>query len=100
MAADQILEAERTVLLTGMSIWDELRSQWRVGGALMRLVLINAAVFLALHLIGFLCWVSNNPPLDEEILPWLMGHSDGRTMLERPWTLVTHMFTHYDPMHI
>lgn len=83
-----------------MSIWDELRSQWRVGGVLMRLVLLNAAVFLVLFLIGLLCWISNNPPLDDRIVLWLAGHSDGATMLHRPWTALTYMFTHLEPMHL
>lgn len=83
-----------------MSIREEIHLQWRSGGVLKRLLFINIGVFLALHAVGFVCWLTGSPPWDLRALDYLMASGDGAWVLHRPWTLVTYMFTHYDVGHI
>lgn len=83
-----------------MTVRNELMMKWRTGGVLIRLVFVNVAVFLSLHLVGFICWIFKVAPLDLEIMPWLMGTSIGSLLIRTPWTIVTYMFTHYEARHI
>ena len=64
---------------------------------LMRFVLINAAVFLTVHIIALIANISDvNLPL----ATWIELPPDFITALKRPWTFITYMFTHYDVWHI
>lgn len=64
---------------------------------LMRFVLINAAVFLTVHIIALIAHISDaNLPLTT----WIELPPDFITALKRPWTFITYMFTHYDVWHI
>jgi membrane associated rhomboid family serine protease len=79
-------------------MFEELKRQWRSGGMVIRLVLVNAAVFLALHLINLPFWAMRQPGPD--ILGWLWSFSDLHTLLRRPWTPITYMFVHWGFGHI
>lgn len=85
-----------------MSIRDELKGHWRLGGALKRILFINIAVFLCIHLVGFVNWISGGVGLigEEEMLQYLMGGSSSGWLLHKPWTVITYMFTHHAPVHI
>lgn len=77
---------------------EELKRQWRSGGMVIRLVLVNAAVFVALHLINLPFWAMRQPGPD--ILGWLWSFSDLGALVRKPWTPVTYMFTHWGFGHI
>lgn len=64
----------------------------------IRLVLVNASVFVALHLIDLPFWAMRQPGPD--ILGWLWSTSNLSALLHRPWTVVTYMFTHWGFGHI
>jgi len=81
-----------------MGLQDDLRTQWRSGGMVVRLILINVAVFLVLHLVDLPFWLANSQAPD--LLRWLKSTSALGTLLYTPWTVVTYMFTHSDLMHI
>ena len=65
---------------------------------MVRLILINVAVFLLLRLFDLPFWLANTEPPD--LVRWLKSSSDLGTLLYTPWTVVTYMFTHWDLMHI
>ncbi len=81
-----------------MGLQDDLRTQWRSGGMVVRLILINVTVFLVLHLVDLPFWLANAQAPD--LVRWLKSTSDLGTLLYTPWTVVTYMFTHWDLMHI
>lgn len=88
-----------------MGLMDELRSQWRTGGALIRLVLVNVAVFVALllgHLAAILV-VGDRMRADAwfhaNVLHWLQSTYLWGDLLHRPWTVLTYMFVHVDLFH-
>jgi membrane associated rhomboid family serine protease len=89
-----------------MSLIDDLRMQWRSGGALKRLLLLNVGVFVLLILgsvlaIPLLSDGRTAPGLRQRIASeWLAAPSDLRHLLLRPWTVVTYMFTHTGLGHI
>lgn len=65
---------------------------------LLKLIAVNAAIFLAISLAGILLMIFGgdvNPVINELALPSVAG-----TLASRPWTVVTYMFTHHDPLHI
>lgn len=64
----------------------------------IRLILINAGVFVALHLINLPFWAMRQQGPD--ILGWLWSTSNLSELLFRPWTVITYMFTHWGFGHI
>jgi membrane associated rhomboid family serine protease len=86
-----------------MTIFEEIKSSYRQGSVLHKLIYINVAVFLALH-IGVIFLVLANQ-IDRtqsinEILKFLAVPSDLVTLSRKPWTVVTYMFTHGYLWHI
>ncbi|HRH39719.1 MAG TPA: rhomboid family intramembrane serine protease, partial [Flavobacteriales bacterium] len=83
-----------------MAIADEIKNQWRFGGATKRLVFINIGVFLLVHLIGFIGWMADAGDLEGHVLDQLMATNEWPLLAKRPWTVLTYMFTHFDPFHL
>jgi membrane associated rhomboid family serine protease len=86
---------------TQRSFTEELKFQYTHGGAHIRLIFINTAVFLVvgiLHMSERLAGYPGGPVsqvLDHIfLLPGTFGE-----VLTHPWTLVTSIFAHYDFMH-
>lgn len=81
-----------------MGIIDQLKYRWTTGSMLVKLIFINIAVFIILHLITLillLAGISADTVLAEVELPSRID-----SMLTRPWTLFTYMFAQYDLFHI
>ncbi len=66
---------------------------------MVRLLVINVAVFLALTLVRIAGFLFNNPVLGD-VMPWISGSSSWKVMLYRPWSLFTYMFVHESLGHI
>lgn len=68
--------------------------------ALVRLILINAGVFLLLKTIYVFLWAAQST----HIYSWLVLHlampAEGSLLLQRPYTLITYFFTHEGFWHI
>ncbi len=81
-----------------MGIIDTIKFRWKTGSMLVKLIFINVAVFVVLHLMALLL-MAFGVRADEMLLevefpsaPWML--------LQRPWTIVTYMFAQYDLFHI
>ena len=89
-----------------MGLREEVRTRWRNGGMVVRLLLLNLGVFLLLLLTKLLLLASLQDAyaarlaLKIDFLHWLEVPYSGISLLHRPWTLVTYMFTHVDVGHI
>lgn len=76
--------------------------RWRMGGMLIRLIMVNLAVFLVLRTfaiiasLGGIAWLH---PVNSSYF-YLATTSDAGELLLRPWSILTHMFTHYGLFHI
>lgn len=89
-----------------MNVWDEIKTWWRTGGVLLRLIIINVAVFLALLFVSLGAIVAEGDRglasqwLESKVVPWIAASSDPLTLLTRPWTVFSYMFTHVDLGHV
>ena len=84
------------------SIWEDIKSQFRYGNMITRLIIANAAVFVTLHLINafyvlFQGWKGNRLP--DIIAPYASASSDLVWNLTHPWVVVSHMFFHVGLWH-
>lgn len=85
------------------SIWRDVRTEFRHGNMVSRLIIINAAVFVVINILRIVLFGMNGArpnPLFDSIVEYLSVNSDGWLILYRPWTLLTHMFLHVDFFHI
>ncbi len=85
---------------------DELKRQWRSGSVVIRLILVNVAVFLAMvaAYVVFL-FTSGNGAMaealrDHYVVHWLRSTADLHELVRRPWTVITYMFTHTGVWHL
>jgi membrane associated rhomboid family serine protease len=83
-----------------MGIWDDIRSTFKNGNNLTRLIYINIAVFILITIASVLGFLLKNSILSEKALDILSVPSSLSVLLTRPWTLFTYMFTHKDVWHI
>lgn len=96
----------RTRWIDRMGIQDDLRSQWRTGGMVVRLLLINVAVFVALIAIQLVLFITMGDrmnamaALDQYVVRWLRSTSDLGALALKPWTVFTYMFVHTGIGHI
>jgi len=81
-----------------MDIIKELRIKWITGSMLIKLVFVNVAIFLLLHLLTFISGFTSASP--ESVLALVELPSDFRSFLSVPWTIVSYMFSQYDLLHI
>jgi membrane associated rhomboid family serine protease len=91
-----------------MNLADEIKLSFRRGDVLFRLIYINVAIFILAGL-AFVFYRLFTPgiSLDElraiysdRILKYLMVPSLPSQLINRPWTLITYMFTHFNFLHI
>lgn len=81
-------------------MWDDLKKQWDAGSLLTRLIFVNVGVFtliLTLRLLGTL------GVIDESSKIGVYGLATGwrsDVLIQRPWSVLTHMFVHVDIWHL
>ena len=83
-----------------MGIWDDIRRTFHNGSNLTRLILINITIFLIITITGIIGFLISSPEISSRALNLFSVPSDLRSLLLRPWTLITYMFTHKDIWHI
>ena len=66
------------------------------GNALMALISINAVIFLALVFIQVVYRIIQSPAgtFENDIMPWFTLPASLSKVAQRPWTFLSHMFTH------
>lgn len=83
-----------------MGIWDDIKATFRNGNSLTRLIFINIALFIIITIIGIIGFLLVNPEISNQTIRYLSVPSSLKTLLFRPWTLITYMFTHKELLHI
>lgn len=78
----------------------DLKSQYKNGSALIKLILINIAVFVGINVIGLMMFLFNIPDGSSWLASWLALPADFGNILYKPWTLLTYMFLHEQFFHI
>ncbi|MDP4278419.1 MAG: rhomboid family intramembrane serine protease, partial [Bacteroidota bacterium] len=80
------------------SFWDKLKQSYLRGTVVIRLIYINAGLFLLIRLLFVL--LSLTGLNGKELLDWIQMPAGLGAFLQRPWTALTYMFVHYDLMHL
>ena len=83
-----------------MGIWDDIKKTFRNGSNLARLIYINIAVFILITIVTVIGFLINNPSISEKALDIFSVPASFNSLLVRPWTIITYMFTHKDIWHI
>lgn len=81
-----------------MNLIDNLKQTYRQGNAVIRLIYINVAVYLLLHI--FLIAMRLFNLNGEFVINWLALPSDLGALLYKPWTFISYMFLHQEFFHI
>jgi membrane associated rhomboid family serine protease len=83
------------------SLKNNLHSQIRLADTLQRLLIVNIAIFLVVRLVNAFSGLFLTPVFTfQEVSEWLAIPADPVTLLNKPWTVITYMFYHWDFMHI
>jgi len=83
-----------------MGPWDDIKNSFRKGNYLTRLIYINVAIFLVLLIVAGISFLMKNPLISEKTINFLAVPASLKTLLVKPWTVITYMFTHTDIWHI
>jgi len=74
-----------------MNILSELKTSFRYGGVLTKLIYINIGIFVV-------AWLVNS--FAPEVIDYFMLPADGMKFLLQPWSMISYMFLHVEFMHI
>lgn len=77
----------------------EIKDSFKFGSSLTRLLLINVAVFVFFRIIYVILALSGRPDLFQ-VVHWLSVPAYLPSLMVKPWTIITYMFYHEDPIHI
>ena len=83
-----------------MSIADEIKSTFKSGSILTRLIYINLGVFLLIQIISILLLLFNAKEYLYPMISWVGVPWELSELVRRPWTIITYMFVHQDFFHI
>ena len=83
-----------------MGIWDDIKSTFRHGSNLTRLIYINIAVFVLITISSVIGFLLTNPGISDKVVDIFSVPASLNALIARPWTLITYMFTHKDIWHI
>lgn len=78
----------------------DFKNQFKSGSALIKLIFINVAVFLLVHIIGLFLWFFNIQNGAELLVSWLALPAGVIQILYKPWTIISYMFLHEQFFHI
>lgn len=82
--------------------FDYIKSQFKQGDIVIKIILINLFVYLGLKIIDFVEWIFRLPsyPLSGFISKWFYLSNDIKEVLLKAYTLITYQFIHDDFLHI
>jgi len=83
-----------------MGLWDVIKNTFKKGDYLIRIIYINIAIFLAIAIVSIISILMKNPVILEKTISFLAVPASLKTLLIKPWTVFTYMFTHQGVWHI
>jgi membrane associated rhomboid family serine protease len=83
-----------------MALLDDIRFQFRTGNTLMQLIYINGGIFLALMVFRVILHLAGADAIYHETIRQLSLPASPVALLLRPWSVITHMFVHFDFLHV
>jgi membrane associated rhomboid family serine protease len=83
-----------------MGILDDLKSNFKQGNTLIKLIYINIGIFVVVQLIIVLLKLYPGIDIEGWFNYWLAFPSNFVEFIHKPWTIITYMFMHADIWHI
>lgn len=83
-----------------MGIRTDIKMTFRKGSSLTKLIYLNIGLFIIITIIGIIGFLVVNPKVSNQTIRFLSVPSSLHTLLVRPWTIITYMFTHKEFFHI
>jgi membrane associated rhomboid family serine protease len=83
-----------------MGFLDNIKTSFKKGSSVTKLIYINAVVFLLISVSLIIGYLLNNQDIPSKTIDLLSVPASLKSLAHRPWTLVTYMFTHKDIWHI
>ena len=80
-----------------MEIFNEIKTSFREGSVITRLIYVNLAVFLIFRMIYVVFFLAGK---QYPLIEWFELPSGISMFLRQPWSLLTYMFLHFDFIHI
>ena len=93
-------------MYTFQSPGERIKSFFKSGGVLPKLLLINIAVWVLIYLGRVIAFLFKSSDTDTEallinsIVKWLAVPASAGNFIAKPWTIITYMFLHIDFWHL
>ncbi len=82
------------------SITNDIKHQFHYGSIVMKLILVNVAVFLIYALINVVSYFTQSSGAITFLTENLFAYSSWGSSLHKPWTIITYQFMHVRFLHI
>ncbi|MGD1840697.1 MAG: rhomboid family intramembrane serine protease [Thermonemataceae bacterium] len=83
------------------NFFEELKNAFKKrDNGLMQIITINIIVFLFINIVHLILWLGNADALYKRVLDQFSVPASLTSLMYRPWTLVTYLFTHEGIFHI
>ncbi len=82
-----------------MNIWHDIKWQYRYGSDLIKLILINIAVFIIINLVN-IPFILFSKSIPFNIVNFLSLYASPYNLLRHPWGIFTYMFIHEGFFHL
>lgn len=76
---------------------EAIKHNFNNGSMLTKLIYINVFIYVFLLFANLVFWLANTP---NPVLKWLMVPANTTYLLQKPWSLITYMFTHESFFHL
>jgi membrane associated rhomboid family serine protease len=83
-----------------MGLLDDIKSSFKKGSSVTKLIYINVSVFLLISITLIIGYLLNNQDIPSKTIDLLSVPASLKSLAGKPWTLITYMFTHKDIWHI
>ncbi len=83
-----------------MNIADEIKTSFKTGSLLTKLIYINLGVFLLIQIAIIFMRLFSSPEYIVDLITFLAVPTNLQELVTHPWTVITYMFTHKDFFHI
>ena len=83
-----------------MTVIGELKEQFRKGTNLLKLIYINAAVFIVMAVLQIISVLANKPGISASVVEFIAVPASFKALIHKPWTVFTYMFLHEGFFHV
>jgi len=83
-----------------MAFLKDIQSMYRKGSNLLKLIYINAVIFLLIQIIHVFAVLLNVSDLPDQLIQYLAFPASLPEIITKPWTIITYMFLHEGFLHI